>query len=95
MWNIAAFRMSFVFESGGFQEHYAYHGGLEAFFYQHWTKKKMHLAYLADYRSDDPYVDRNDPALFNPEYQTYKDEHHKGFTGSFEQWLQIHKPELL
>lgn len=88
-WNVAAFDLKLIFESGGFREPNKYYGGLELALQEAWRKKGQCLAYLEHIRSDAAVVDRNDPRVYDADYGTWKLDHAtKGFTESFETWLK-------
>lgn len=98
MWNIAAFRTSWLLEIGGLKQPNAYYGGLEAHLHHHMAIRGLKLAYLPEYRSDAAALDRDNPLFFDADYRQWKTDHVAGFKGSFEEWLKQHrkgKPEMI
>jgi hypothetical protein len=89
MINVCAYRMSMVLTANGFQELFEYYGGIESALYPYMKMLGLKLAYLSEYRSDKPWVDRNNPLFFDREYRQWKDDHITNqFRGSFEEWLK-------
>lgn len=95
MFTVAGFNMKFIHDCGGFNQHWGYYGGLEACMFPQWAKRNLKLGYLLNYRSDVVHLDRANPKFFDPQYREWKTAHLGGFTGSFEQWLEINTPELI
>lgn len=94
MWNISAINLEFLDSAYGFNEPYAYYGGLESHLYQYWPRQGLRLGYLKDFRSDHTEVAAD---LVDPEFREYKTAHakHSGYTGSFESYLRDFYPHLL
>jgi hypothetical protein len=95
MINVCGWNTKFLEDIGGLDQPHQYYGGLESKLYHRWVEHGLRLGYLQDVRSDHVTVDRNDAALFDPEYRNWKTDHISGFQGSFESWLKIHAPGRL
>jgi hypothetical protein len=95
MISIASFNMNFIHDIGGFGQYRSHYGFLESYLYDRWKTKGMKLVYLPEVRADHLPVDRNDSNLFESTYRDWKTAHVNDFTGTYREWLQINKPELL
>ncbi len=89
--NIGAVDLDWIKSIGGFTEPCEYYGYIELALWQHMFGKKR-LGYLTEFK--ERYHAYPEDCI-DPEYQQWKAEHIKGFTGSFEEWLKLHKPEML
>lgn len=85
--SVSGFRLDWVLAAGGFQEPYAYYGGLEVAMWEIMKKNTNYRwVFLRDFFED---VFKED--LIDPIYIAYKYAHgHQGYQGDFETYLKEH-----
>jgi hypothetical protein len=92
MWSVSMFDLDFIKAIGGLSQTNKYYGGIEVAMIRGFKQYNKCLAYLTEYK--EKYF-MYPAETSDPEYAQYKYEHLHGFTESFEEWLKIHKPELI
>jgi hypothetical protein len=86
MVNVTAFRLDWINSIGGFDQPYAYYGGLECRLSSKFNGLK--LAFLTDFPDA---ILHGSQEFMDKEYRLWKNAHLGGFTGSFKEWLVVNK----
>jgi hypothetical protein len=83
MMNITVFDLDVITNAGGFQEPYKYYGGMEMWLLSVYKPLGKKFGFLMNYKETGNMY----PIVNDPEYRQWKNDHLRGDTSSFGEWL--------